>query len=169
MTRGRPPRELDRRFRGGRGAEGGRGYAARPTATRAGCNRGWEETRRRQRSRRNRKQQGLKDRLRARAAHRSIWRCCPVRRDSCIAARTGNDVSWSFHKARRVPSAEHRALPLPIPKSAVRVWPGNPYPLGATYDGAGTNFSVFSELAERLEICLFDEHGNQTCVDLPEM
>ncbi len=51
----------------------------------------------------------------------------------------------------------------------MRVWPGNPYPLGATYDGAGTNFSVFSELAERLELCLFDEHGNQTCVDLPEM
>ncbi|HEY6844333.1 MAG TPA: hypothetical protein VI391_09205, partial [Thermoanaerobaculia bacterium] len=51
----------------------------------------------------------------------------------------------------------------------MKVWPGNPYPLGATYDGAGTNFSVFSEAAERIELCLFDESGNQTCVDLPEM
>src|SRR5438105_6292780 len=49
------------------------------------------------------------------------------------------------------------------------VWPGTPYPLGATYDGAGTNFSVFSEPAERVELCLFDESGAQSCVDLPEM
>ncbi|HEY8133849.1 MAG TPA: glycogen debranching enzyme, partial [Thermoanaerobaculia bacterium] len=51
----------------------------------------------------------------------------------------------------------------------MKIWPGHPYPLGATYDGAGTNFSVFSEVANRVELCLFDEHGNQTCVDLPEM
>jgi isoamylase len=51
----------------------------------------------------------------------------------------------------------------------VRIWPGSPYPLGATYDGAGTNFSVFSEAATRIELCLFDESGAQTCVDLPEM
>ncbi|HUJ14828.1 MAG TPA: glycogen debranching protein GlgX [Thermoanaerobaculia bacterium] len=51
----------------------------------------------------------------------------------------------------------------------MKIWPGNPYPLGATYDGAGTNFSVFSESAERIELCLFDDGGNQTCVDLPEM
>jgi isoamylase len=35
-------------------------------------------------------------------------------------------------------------------------WPGNAFPLGATYDGGGTNFSVFSEMAERVELCLFD-------------
>jgi glycogen operon protein len=51
----------------------------------------------------------------------------------------------------------------------MKIWPGNPYPLGATYDGAGTNFSLFSEVAERIELCLFDDAGNQTCVDLPEM
>ena len=33
----------------------------------------------------------------------------------------------------------------------IRVWPGRPYPLGATYDGVGTNFAVFSEAAERNE------------------
>jgi glycogen operon protein len=51
----------------------------------------------------------------------------------------------------------------------VKIWPGNPYPLGATHDGSGTNFSVFSEVATRVELCLFDDGGNQSCVDLPEM
>ena len=51
----------------------------------------------------------------------------------------------------------------------MKVWPGHPYPLGAVYDGSGTNFSLFSEIAERVELCLFDEEGNQTCVDLPEV
>jgi len=50
----------------------------------------------------------------------------------------------------------------------MQIWPGQPYPLGATFDGVGTNFSVFSELAERVELCLFDEEGRQTPVDLPE-
>jgi isoamylase len=50
----------------------------------------------------------------------------------------------------------------------MKVWPGNNYPLGASYDGAGTNFSVFSEVAERVELCLFDEQGNETRCDLPE-
>jgi len=47
------------------------------------------------------------------------------------------------------------------------VWPGQPYPLGATYDGLGTNFSVFSEAAERVELCLFDD-GQETRVELSE-
>ncbi|MCY1143479.1 glycogen debranching protein GlgX [Actinoplanes sp. Pm04-4] len=50
----------------------------------------------------------------------------------------------------------------------MHIWPGNPYPLGATYDGGGTNFALFSELAERVELCLFDEEGNETRIDLPE-
>ena len=41
----------------------------------------------------------------------------------------------------------------------LEAWPGRPYPLGATYDGAGTNFSLFSEVAERVELCLFDDDG----------
>jgi isoamylase len=53
-------------------------------------------------------------------------------------------------------------------RTTMKIWPGNPYPLGATYDGAGTNFSVFSDVAERVELCLFDEQG-ETRVDLPEM
>jgi isoamylase len=37
-----------------------------------------------------------------------------------------------------------------------RVWPGRPYPLGATWDGAGVNFAVFSENATRVELCFFE-------------
>ncbi len=50
----------------------------------------------------------------------------------------------------------------------MQIWPGRPYPLGATFDGTGTNFSLFSEVAERVELCLFDERGTETRVDLPE-
>src|SRR5438132_1387988 len=39
------------------------------------------------------------------------------------------------------------------------VWPGTPYPLGASFDGTGTNFSIFSEVAGTVELCLFDETG----------
>ena len=51
----------------------------------------------------------------------------------------------------------------------MQIWPGEPYPLGATFDGAGTNFSLFSEVAERVELCLFDDTGKETRVDLPEV
>jgi glycogen operon protein len=48
------------------------------------------------------------------------------------------------------------------------IWPGKAYPLGATYDGSGTNFAVFSEAAEKVELCLFD-NGTETRVTLPEV
>ena len=48
------------------------------------------------------------------------------------------------------------------------IWPGTWYPLGATYDGTGCNFSVFSEVAERVELCLFDDAGNEQRLVLPE-
>ncbi len=54
------------------------------------------------------------------------------------------------------------------PKLAT-VWPGTPYPLGASYDGAGTNFSVFSEIAERVELCLIDSRANETRIPLDEV
>jgi isoamylase len=50
----------------------------------------------------------------------------------------------------------------------MEVWPGNPAPLGASYDGAGTNFAVFSEVAERVELCLLDEDRNETRVPVTE-
>ncbi|MFC6086026.1 glycogen debranching protein GlgX [Sphaerisporangium aureirubrum] len=49
------------------------------------------------------------------------------------------------------------------------VWPGEPYPLGATWDGRGTSFALFSEVAERVELCLFDDAGAETRIDLPEV
>jgi isoamylase len=54
------------------------------------------------------------------------------------------------------------------PAQRARIRPGEPFPLGATWDGTGTNFSIFSEAAERVELCLFDEHGGETRLTLPE-
>jgi isoamylase len=48
-------------------------------------------------------------------------------------------------------------------------WPGHPYPLGATYDGVGTNFALFSEVAQLVELCLFDDDGKETRYELPEV
>ena len=45
----------------------------------------------------------------------------------------------------------------------------SPIPLGATYDGTGTNFALFSEVAERVELCLFDDDGTETRVELTEV
>jgi isoamylase len=42
----------------------------------------------------------------------------------------------------------------------MRIWPGRPYPLGATWGGAGVNFALFSEHATRVELCLFDGAGD---------
>jgi glycogen operon protein len=49
-----------------------------------------------------------------------------------------------------------------------RTRPGEPFPLGATWDGHGTNFSVFSEVAEAIDLCLFDANGEETRVLLTE-
>jgi isoamylase len=49
------------------------------------------------------------------------------------------------------------------------VWPGDSYPLGASYDGAGTNFAVFSEVAEQVDLCLFADDGAETRVALREV
>ena len=51
----------------------------------------------------------------------------------------------------------------------MQTWPGKPYPLGATFDGTGTNFALFSEVAERVELCLIDADGAEARVDLPEV
>jgi isoamylase len=51
----------------------------------------------------------------------------------------------------------------------MRIKPGRSYPLGATHDGSGTNFSLFSEAALRVELALIAEDGSQECVDLTEM
>ncbi len=49
------------------------------------------------------------------------------------------------------------------------VWPGDPYPLGSTYDGAGTNFALFSYVAEKVELCLIDREDNEVRINLEEV
>ncbi|MCQ9351691.1 glycogen debranching protein GlgX [Corynebacterium sp. 153RC1] len=50
-----------------------------------------------------------------------------------------------------------------------RVWPGHAYPLGSSYDGAGTNFAIFSDVAEKVELCLIDEDGKEERINLEEV
>ncbi|MGH7882996.1 MAG: alpha-amylase family glycosyl hydrolase, partial [Candidatus Dormibacteraceae bacterium] len=50
----------------------------------------------------------------------------------------------------------------------MEIWPGSAYPLGASFEGTGVNLSVFSEVAERVELCLFDAEGMERRIDLPE-
>ncbi len=57
---------------------------------------------------------------------------------------------------------------VPTETSPIEAWPGRPYPLGASYDGAGTNFSLFSEVAEGVELCLFDQEGTEERLVLEE-
>ncbi len=51
-------------------------------------------------------------------------------------------------------------------KPARPIWPGKPYPLGAQFDGFGTNFAVFSGVGEKVELCLFDEAGVESRITL---
>ena len=51
----------------------------------------------------------------------------------------------------------------------METWPGSAYPLGATFDGTGTNFGIFSEVAERVELCLFDDDDSETRIELIEV
>jgi len=51
----------------------------------------------------------------------------------------------------------------------MQIWPGAAYPLGATWDGSGTNFALFSEVADRVQLCLFDEAGVETRLDVTEV
>jgi isoamylase len=50
----------------------------------------------------------------------------------------------------------------------MQVWTGAAYPLGASFDGSGTNFTLFSSVADRVELCLFDAAGVETRVELTE-
>ena len=55
-------------------------------------------------------------------------------------------------------------MPMPIPE---RLEPGHPYPLGATWDGLGANFAVFSAYAEQIDLCLFDPSGRREIARMP--
>jgi len=49
------------------------------------------------------------------------------------------------------------------------IWPGHAYPLGATFDGSGVNFALFSEVADKVEVCLIADDGAETRVELTEV
>jgi isoamylase len=63
----------------------------------------------------------------------------------------------------RAQPADAATGPAADPTSSRRrqAWPGRSYPLGATFDGYGTNFAVFSGVAERVELCLFDPEAGR--------
>jgi glycogen operon protein len=67
--------------------------------------------------------------------------------------------------ARVAPAADATGSAAPVPEPVggrrSQAWPGRPYPLGATFDGYGTNFAVFSGIADRVELCLFDAEGGR--------
>jgi isoamylase len=50
-----------------------------------------------------------------------------------------------------------------------QAWPGVSYPLGATYDGVGTNFALYSQIAEQVDLCLIDEDGGEDRIPLREV
>ena len=50
-----------------------------------------------------------------------------------------------------------------------QIWPGNRAPLGATFDGSGTNFALYSAVATKVELCLFDHEGNEDRIELTEV
>ena len=78
------------------------------------------------------------------------------------AARAGDRGGRSGSYARaptRPRHAERRFRERDRGARGVRLWPGHPFPLGPWWNGEGTNFSLFSEHAEKVELCLFDERG----------
>ena len=50
-----------------------------------------------------------------------------------------------------------------------QIWPGSSAPLGATFDGSGTNFALYSAVATKVELCLFDREGNENRIELTEV
>ena len=50
-----------------------------------------------------------------------------------------------------------------------QVWPGSASPLGSTFDGAGTNFAIFSEAADKVELCLIDQDGTEERIELTDV
>ncbi len=74
------------------------------------------------------------------------------------------------HLTTQIPAAPDRAASEAAAEpSGISIWPGQPYPLGATWDGSGVNFALFSEVAYQVELCLFDEDNRETRVLLPEV
>src|SRR6476646_6793192 len=91
-----------------------------------------------------------------------------------MAAATWGTQAWcrllSHPRARSFALSSHRLLPSISFLRPDRVQAGKSHPLGATWDGRGTNFALFSAHAEKVELCLFDKEGRREIerVALPE-
>src|SRR6476646_4885809 len=72
-------------------------------------------------------------------------------------------------RGRTCGGIDHGARCADDQEAAVEVWPGSASPLGATFDGVGTNFAVFSEAADQVELCLFDDARQETRVAMTEV
>src|SRR5439155_6104234 len=84
------------------------------------------------------------------------------RRDALVHGPRHARRRRTVRRIRHAPAARRGAAQVSA------VWPGQPFPLGATWDGEGTNFSLFSENAERVELCLFDGDGSEQRVPVDE-
>ena len=146
--------KLTRDRRAGRAARPVRGAAARPrrAAARPGARH------------RLRRAPGLAAR-RARRPTRSS-RTSPSATSTCRSK--GRSRPSSAPTTPRSNPGTWSSRPIRSAPQVTDIWPGRPFPLGATWDGDGTNFSLFSEHAERVELCLFDEDDTETRVELCE-
>src|SRR5438093_5254087 len=94
-----------------------------------------------------------------------------ARRSTRRRCRSSHDLTCCSHASTVRSSRELRTTPacvgtvLQMSAEAAEgdrsVWAGEPFPLGPEWDGTGTNFSLFSENAERVELCLFDRDGRE--------
>ncbi len=75
-------------------------------------------------------------------------------------------VKRSLFKQAQKPASRAEQPELPAP---FEIWPGSPYPLGAHWDGQGTNFAIFSEHATQVELCLFDDKDREVRIQLSEL
>ena len=89
-------------------------------------------------------------------SHRARVACAPLRLTRARRVSGISHVSAAVFTSRR------------LPLSTDSIWPGQPYPLGATFDGAGVNFAIFSEVADSIDLCLFDDAAAETRLTLPE-
>jgi isoamylase len=80
---------------------------------------------------------------------------------TCTNAGTVQDEQRPATEATTMTTTAMRA-------GSTKTLPGTPYPLDASFDGTGTNFSIFSEVAEKIELCLFDDDGRETRINIEE-
>ncbi len=101
----------------------------------------------------------------ARCAHPCRVRSPPARRSATPARSLARRLDRPSMTATR----QGPRVATEVAATIERPWPGQPYPLGATYDGLGTNFALFSEVAEHVDLCLFDPDGLETRVPLEDI